>query len=106
MATSVSLPCFSHTHSHNGVCEVTITYSIWFLLSFCWVEPPCQFTDILLEEELLLVGVAVCEITIAKKENIHRFLCALAETAASMAVAVTVIGAAATVLVKRSKTSE
>ncbi|KAH1220560.1 hypothetical protein GmHk_12G034172 [Glycine max] len=31
---------------------------------------------------------------------------ALAETAASMAVAVTVVGAAATLLVKRSKTSE
>jgi len=38
-------------------CCVWIEYNVF--LSFCWVEPPCQFTDILLEEELVLVGVAV-----------------------------------------------
>ncbi|QCD88146.1 uncharacterized protein LOC114169081 isoform X2 [Vigna unguiculata] len=63
MATSVSLPCFSHTHSHNVKLQL-------------------------------------------QRRRISTVSSALAETAASMAVAVTFVGAAATLIVKRSKTSE
>jgi len=41
-----------------------------------------------------------------QRRRISTVSSALAETAASVAVAVTVVGAAATLLVKRSKTSE
>ncbi|KAH1225384.1 hypothetical protein GmHk_11G032293 [Glycine max] len=83
----VSLPCFSHSQT---------------VILFCSVEPPCANSLLSSWRSSTTPDVKLQ----LQRRRLSTVSSALAETAASMAVAVTVVGAAATLLVKRSKTSE